>query len=171
MLEQCRVAAQERAIDVVLHHQRMEYMDIGRQYRSIYIAVPTFNLLPDDVMARYALQRIEAHLAFGGRAFVPEPVRDLGEARIHVESDGTLLRFMALDEQRDDESRIQGTWTRYERVRGEETEVVEREWVVHWFSAGGFADLAAQAGLVAREIDDPRDDLRPGGAVYLLTRS
>jgi hypothetical protein len=145
------------------------------QYRSIYIAGPTFNLLPDDLMAHGALQRIEAHLASGGRAliplFVPEPVRDLGEARVHVESDGTLLRFIALDEQRDDESRVQKTWTRYERVRGEETEVLEREWVVHWFSAGGFTDLAAQAGLVAREIGAPRDDLGPGGAVYLLTRS
>jgi SAM-dependent methyltransferase len=174
MLEQCRVAAQERAIDVVLHHQRMEHMDLGRRYRSIYIAGPTFNLLPDDLMARCALQRIEAHLASGGCAliplFVPEPVRELGEARVHIESDGTLLRFTALDEQRDDESRVQRTWTRYERVRGEETEVLEREWVVHWFSAGGFADLAAQAGLVAREIDAAPDDLRPGGAVYLLTR-
>jgi SAM-dependent methyltransferase len=175
MLEQCRVAARERAIDVVLHHQRMEHMDLGRRYRSIYIAGPTFNLLPDDVMARCALQRIEAHLAFEGCAliplFVPEPARDLGEARVRVESDGTLLRFVALDEQRDDESRVQRTWTRYERVRGEETEVLEREWVVHWFSAGGFAELAAQAGLVAREIGDQRDELRPpGGAVYLLTR-
>ncbi len=175
MLEQCRVAAQERAIEVVLHHQRMEHMDLGRQYRSIYIAGPTFNLLPDDPTARRALQRIGAHLASGGHAliplFVPEPAADLGEARVHVESDGTLLRFTALDEQRDEESRVQRTWTRYERVRGEETEVLEREWVVHWFSAGGFADLAAEAGLVARAIDDGRDDLGPGGAVYLLTRS
>jgi hypothetical protein len=52
----------------------------------------------------------------------------------------------------------------------EETEVLEREWVVHWFSSGGFVDLAARAGLVAREIDVQREDLRPGAAVHLLTR-
>ena len=142
--------------------------------RPIYIAGPSFNLLPDDHTAHRALQRIEAHLAFGGRAliplFVPEPERNLGRAREHVESDGTLLRFIALDEQLDDESRVQRTWTRYERVRGEETEVLEREWVVHWFSSGGFVDLAARAGLVAREIDVQREDLRPGAAVHLLTR-
>jgi SAM-dependent methyltransferase len=175
MLEQCRVAAQERDIAVVLHHQRMEYMDLGRQYRSIYIAGPTFNLLPDDEMARCALQRIRAHLAHAGNAliplFVPEPVRDLGEARVHVEGDGTVLRFTALAEQRDDESRTQRTWTRYERIRGDSIEVTEREWTIHWFSTGGFVDLAAHAGLVAREIDDHRDDRRPGEAVYLLTPS
>jgi SAM-dependent methyltransferase len=173
MLEQCRAAARERAIDVVLHHQRIENMDLGRQFRSIYIAGPTFNLLPDDVMARCALQRVRAHLAFGGSAliplFVPEAVRELGEVREHVERDGTVLRFTVVDEQRDDESRIQRTRLRYERVRGDAIEVVEREWVLHWFSTGGFAGLAAQAGLAAREIDDQRDDRRPGDAVYLLT--
>jgi SAM-dependent methyltransferase len=173
MLEQCRVAALERGLDVVLHHQRMEDMDLGRQYRSIYVAGPTFNLLPDDGTASRALQRIAVHLAPGGRAliplFVPAPVRDVGVAREHVHDDGTVLRFTALDEQRDEAARVQRTQTRYERIRGDATEVVEREWVLHWYAAGGFVELATEVGLDAREVGDGRDDRRPGDAVYVLT--
>jgi SAM-dependent methyltransferase len=175
MLEHCRVAARERSIAVVLHHQRMEEMDLERRYRSIYIAGPTFNLLPDDDAARRALQRIGLHLASGGSAlvplFVPEPARDLGEARVHVQSDGTVLRFTALDEQRDDEARIQRTRMRYERIQGDASEVVERELLIHWYPAGGFEALASRAGLRAREVNDGRGEGEAGEGVYRLTPS
>jgi SAM-dependent methyltransferase len=172
MLDACRRAARERGLDVVLHHQCIEDMNLGRQYRSIYFAGPTFNLLPDDATARRALQRIAAHLAPAGRAlvplFVPEPAPDLGRPRVHVEDDGTVLRFTSVDEQRDEASRTQRIGTRYERVRGDAVEAVEREWLIHWYDHGQFPDLAAEAGLSVRELEAARDDQRPGDAVFVL---
>lgn len=174
MLGQCRAAAQDRGLHVVLHHQRMEHMDLERRYRSIYIAGPSFNLLPDDDLAHGALQRIGAHLAPGGRAlvplFVPEPVGDLGDARVHTEDDGTVLRFSVLHDERDDASRTLRRRMRYERVCGDAIDVVEPEWVVHWFAPGGFAKLAAAAGLEARAIGSGREDQGPGDEVYVLRR-
>jgi SAM-dependent methyltransferase len=166
MLELCRAAAQQRGVAVLLHHAKMEEMNLERGYRSIYLAGPTFNLLPDDDTARRALQRIAAHLDEGGRAlvplFVPERPRDLGRPREHVEDDGTVLRFTALDVQHDDALRLQRTWTRYERIRGDDIETLEREWLIHWFAPGGFAQLAAEAGLHAREVDGPAYVLTAG---------
>jgi SAM-dependent methyltransferase len=175
MLEQCRRAARERGIEVVLHHQAMELMDLGREYPSIYLAGPTFNLLPDDETALRSLLRITAHLATEGRAlvplFIPRPQQDLGVARVHVEDDGTVLRFTALDEQRDEATRTTGTWTRYERTRGDATDVVEREFLLHWYAASGFEDLAAEAGLVARELDESRAERPRDSSVYVLART
>jgi hypothetical protein len=33
----------------------MQTMDLGRRYQSIYLAGPTFNLVPDDTTAESAL--------------------------------------------------------------------------------------------------------------------
>ena len=35
-------------LDVVLPHSAIESMDIGRRFRSIYLAGPTFNLMADE---------------------------------------------------------------------------------------------------------------------------
>jgi len=63
MLARCRSAADARGLRVVLHEQPMQSMQLERRFRSIYLAGPTFNLLPDDDVAQMALQRIAAHLA------------------------------------------------------------------------------------------------------------
>src|SRR5690349_19261066 len=47
MLERCRVNAAALGVEVTLYHQRMEELSLPRRYRSIYLAGPTFNLLPD----------------------------------------------------------------------------------------------------------------------------
>jgi hypothetical protein len=49
----------------------MEDLGLPRRYRTIFLAGPTFNLLPDDETASAALRRIRAHLADGGVAVVP----------------------------------------------------------------------------------------------------
>jgi hypothetical protein len=49
----------------------METMQLPRMYRSIYLAGPTFNLLPDDNHARRALERAHSHLVAGGAFLVP----------------------------------------------------------------------------------------------------
>lgn len=153
MLARCREAAAARGLDVVLHEASMEAMALGRTYRSIYLAGPTFNLLPDDDAAGRALARIAAHLDPGGVAlvplFVPTPdaVGAVGRPREHVDADGRLLRVTAVSVARDDGARTQTTLLRYELVDAERAEVLERPWLLHWFSPAGFAELVAAAGL------------------------
>lgn len=153
MLDRCRRRATEAGIDVVVHHQRMESLDLGRRrFRTIFLAGPTFNLLPDDDIAVRALGRIRAHLDEGGAAliplFIPPPVaeRELGRVREATEADGSVIRFCVTSSSRDEPARRQETMTRYERL-GANPSSLERPWIIHWHTQSGFRALAASAGL------------------------
>lgn len=164
MLAKLRRSAEQLHLDVTVHHARIEDMDLGTTYRSIFLAGPTFNLLPDDATASRALARIRAHLEPAGAAlvplFVPEPVPDrhLGRAREHVDDDGRTLKVTATATERDEAARLQITTLRYEVVDGGDHQIVERPWTLHWFTQTGFHDLAVDAGLRVEAI------LAPDGA-------
>lgn len=134
----CRQRAEQRALDVVLHHQAMETMDLGRTYRSIYLAGPTFNRLEHDVAATAALHRIRAHFTPGGPAlvplFIPErpPPDEVGRPRTHETDDGTVMRFTVLAVERDDSTCDQVSHVRHELVSESENLVEERLWRLHW---------------------------------------
>jgi trans-aconitate methyltransferase len=153
MLSKLRRTAAEAGIEVVVHHATIEQMDLGRNYRSIFLAGPTFNLIVDDATAAQALGRIRDHLDPEGAAlvplFVPAPVPDrhLGVAREHVDDRNRTLRFRAISAERDDAARLQTTVLRYEVIDGADVQVVERPWVLHWHTQDGFGELAADAGL------------------------
>lgn len=160
MLARCRAAAAERGIEVVLHEAAIEAMDLGKRYRSIYLAGPTFNLIVDDATALAALERIRAHLEPEGKAliplFVPEPLPHAGVApREHLEPDGAVLRFTTLGEHRDDVARRQDVSVRYELESGSEVSAVDRTWVLHWHTQEGFAALVDQAGLRVHAVLSP----------------
>jgi SAM-dependent methyltransferase len=160
MLERCRRAAARRGLQVVLHHQPMESMALPRRYRSIFLAGPTFNLLPDDDTASRALARIRAHLVDDGSALVPlfipvvTPAAQLGQAREARAPDDSLLRVTAVSESRDEVDRRQTTVLRYERVDRDTTATVERPWILHWHTQAGFRALAASAGLTTNAVLD-----------------
>ena len=103
--------------------------------------------------ATQALGRIRGHLDPAGAAlvplFVPAPVPDrhLGVARQHIDDRNRILRFSAISAERDDVARRQTTVLRYEVIDGDDVQVIERPWVLHWHTQSGFADLAADAGL------------------------
>lgn len=153
MLARCRARAEEAGIGVVLHESPIESMELGRTFGSIFLAGPTFNLLPDDAAAAAALARIASHLDPDGAAlvplFVPDPVEPaaLGVPREHVRSDGVLLRVSSQSSVRDEVARTQRTVLRYELVRDGSTERTDREWLLHWHTQDGFRALAAGAGL------------------------
>lgn len=167
MLRRCRAAAASRGLDVVLHEQAMQTMDLGRRYRSIYLAGPTFNLLPDDGAAALALHRIAEHLLPGGAALVPlfvpsvTPPDKLGRTRSHTADDGTVVRVTAVREERDEAARVQVTTLRYELEADGDTAVDERPWLLHWYDRPGFAGLATDAGLTVDAVLAP--DGRPAG--------
>jgi SAM-dependent methyltransferase len=159
MLERCRRAAAEQGLRVTVHEQRMEALDLPRRYRSIFLAGPTFNLLPDDDAGARALRSIRAHLAPGGAAliplFIPTPTGDIGEAREAIDADGSVMRFSIIAERRDEGARVQETLNRYERaVDGATVASEDRTWLLHWYSQVGFRALAADAGLSVAAVLD-----------------
>lgn len=158
MLAICRRRAETTGIDVTVHHQPMESLDLPRRYRSIFLAGPTFNLLPDDATALLALERIRDHLDADGSALVPlfipppTPQDELGVPRSATESDGSIITFTAVDEERDEDARTQRTATRYERVTAGQRTTVDRPWVLHWHTQDGFGRLASSAGFATMAV-------------------
>ncbi|MFB7733462.1 class I SAM-dependent methyltransferase [Streptomyces sp. NPDC056112] len=161
MLERLRRRADEQGLPVTVFHQRMEALNLPRRYRAIFLAGPTFTLLPDDATALAALRGIRAHLADDGAALVPlftpvpTPAEQIGHVRTAAAPDGAELRVSVVAEQRDDTSRTQTTLLRYERHHGSDRSVVERPWVLHWYSRDEFEELATTAGLAVTAVTDP----------------
>lgn len=180
MLDRLRGRATELGVEVVVHHQRMQDLDLGTAFRSVYLAGPTFNLLPDDDLAASALRAIHDHLVPGGSAlvplFVPEPLGAdaIGRRTEEVDEDGTVLRFELLAEDVDLEARRLTRSCRYEAVSPDGgSESIERDWVLHWFTQEGFGSLARAAGLdVAAVLDAEGQPVGPDADVFVfwLTR-
>ena len=167
MLERCRSNAAALGLDVTLHLQQMQDLSLDRRYRSIYLAGPTFNLLPDDETALRALRRIRTHLTGDGAALIPLWIpgptspTDLGVSREATAADGALLRYTPVAETYDEDSRTRTTTTRYERLTAATTERVEREWMLHWYSPERFRSMCTEAGLRVTNLDDDDDGGEP----------
>ncbi|MEV7209433.1 MULTISPECIES: class I SAM-dependent methyltransferase [unclassified Streptomyces] len=160
MLERLRRQADELDIRVTVFQQRMEALNLPRRYRTIFLAGPTFTLLPDDATALAALRGIRAHLAEDGTVLVPlftpepTPAEQIGRVRTASAPDGAELRVSVVAEQRDETARTQTTLLRYERHHGSDSTVEERPWVLHWYPLGQFEKLATSAGLAVTAITD-----------------
>ena len=170
MLARCRTAARAAGLDVVLHHQRMEALDLPGRYRTVFLAGPTFTLLPDDDSAAAALRAIRRHLTGDGVAvvplFLPRPTdhAELGRIREARADDGALLRFSVRSEERDEPGRTQRSHLRYERLAGAEHTVLDRVWTLHWHDREGFRALAAGAGLATEAVVTPSGRPAPADA-------
>lgn len=161
MLDRLRRRAAEEGLPVRVFHQRMEALDLPRRYAAVFLAGPTFNLLPDDATALAALRAIRAHLAPGGTALIPVHLpaptaeRDVGRTRTATAPDGAELRVSVVAESRDEHTRTQTTLLRYERYHPSGSSITERPWVLHWYTRDGFETLAAVAGLDLVGVTDP----------------
>ncbi|UNO39561.1 class I SAM-dependent methyltransferase [Streptomyces sp. MST-110588] len=176
MLERCRRRAEEAGVAVTVHHQRMEALDLPRRFQAVFLAGPTFNLLPDDGTAAAALRSIRRHLVDGGAALIPlhipspTPAGQVGKVRTAVADDGVELRFSLVSEERDEHLRTQSALVRYERHGDDGSTVVERPWVLHWYTRSGFEELAAAAGLVTVSVTDGNGNAVEGDAAYMVFR-
>ncbi|MFI6814572.1 methyltransferase domain-containing protein [Nonomuraea sp. NPDC050328] len=167
MLDRCRARSTSQR-EPALYHQRMESLDLPRHYWAVFLAGPTFTLLPDDATALAALRAIRAHLAPDGQALIPlfipspTPVADMGRVRTATAPDGAELRVSVVSEERDEAARTQVTVWRYERHLDGESTVEDRPWTVHWHTRAGFEALAAEAGLAVAAVESSPDgtDLR-----------
>ncbi|MFC9291001.1 class I SAM-dependent methyltransferase [Streptomyces sp. NPDC057052] len=174
MLERLRRRADEQGIRATVFHQRMEALNLPRRYRAIFLAGPTFTLLPDDATALAALRGIRAHLAEDGTALVPlftpapTPAEQIGRVRTAAAPDGAQLRVSVVAEQRDETARTQTTLLRYERHHGSDSTVEERPWITHWYTRDQFEERATTAGLTATAVTDPDGKPAPADATGLL---
>ncbi|MFE3198248.1 class I SAM-dependent methyltransferase [Embleya sp. NPDC059237] len=161
MLERLRRRADEQGIRATVFHQRMEALNLPRRYRAIFLAGPTFTLLPDDATALTALRGIRDHLTEGGTALVPlftpapTPAEQIGRVRTATAPDGAELRVSVVSEQRDETARTQTTLLRYERHHGSDSTIEDRPWIMHWYPRDRFETLAMTAGLTVIAVTDP----------------
>jgi SAM-dependent methyltransferase len=176
MLARCRRRAEQEGITVTVHHQRMEALSLPRRFPAIFLAGPTFNLLPDDGVAGAALRGVRRHLVDGGSALIPlhipslSPADQIGRVRTATGDDGAELRFSLVSEERDETTRTQTSLLRYERHGGDERTVVERPWLLHWYTRSGFTDLATAAGLTTVSVTDADGDNAADDAVHMVFR-
>lgn len=153
MLERARARAADEGLRIVTHCQRMEDLDLPRRYRAIYLAGPTFNLLEDDAAAAGALRAFVRHLEPGGEVLVPlwippaTPEQEIGQSREAITTDGATARYTVEAENYDERRRTRRTETRYELQHSDRVEEIRRDWIIHWHTPEGFAELASEAGL------------------------
>lgn len=160
MLARCRDRAQQEGLEVVVHHQRMEELELTRPFASIFLAGPTFTLLPDDDLALRALTRIGEHLTEDGTALIPlwipepAPADSFGVPREAVAADGARLTFTARSEEYDATHRTRTTHVRYERHTPEQVQSADRDWVIHWHTQDSFRELVDAAGVRVVSMTD-----------------
>lgn len=163
MIERARSRIMAEGLAVETFCQSMEDLALPRRYRAIYLAGPTFNLLPDDASASRALQSIAEALEQDGSVmiplWIPSPTaeEEFGRTRESRTDGGAVARYTVESEDFDEGNRTRTTSTRYELVSGESSEVVRREWIIHWYQPEDFARLAEAAGLDVLRLDPESD--------------
>jgi SAM-dependent methyltransferase len=177
MLDRARAAARRLGLEIVVYQGDMRDFDIGCTYRSIFLAGPSFNLVPSDADAVRALRRIRAHLDPAGRAlvplFVPPPVdpTTIGRATEAELEGGDHISCTVVAVERDEHGRTQITRLRYVRDGPRGHAETERDWLLHWFSPPRFAELASEAGLTVNRCTEwdgsPATDASTGFAAVL----
>ncbi|MGC4939403.1 class I SAM-dependent methyltransferase [Kribbella sp. DT2] len=177
MLTRCQANAAALGLQVTLHHQRMEALSLPRRYRSIYLAGPTFNLLPDDDTAQQALRSIRDHLTPDGQALIPlwipepTPPSELGVQRQAIDDEGATLTYTPLSETYDELHRTRTTTVRYERhTPAGPAESADRDWVIHWQTQSTARTLCDQTGLRVTAIEDESGHPAAPDADYFILR-
>lgn len=179
MIDRCRLLADERGLTVSVFCQPMEQLDLPRRYRSIFLAGPTINLLPDDEAIAKALMRIREHLQPGGHAlvptFVPDPLapHEIGAVKQNRKGD-TVFRVTTVSSERNEKLRTQSTVLRYEKRDPDGSVTEDKPWVLHWLDDDQFRLLAADAGLAVVATMLPDGSAAPPTAAevhWLLARA
>lgn len=163
MLDRCHARAAAEDLHIVTHCQPMQALALPRTYRAIYLAGPTFNLLPDDDTAFHALKSIAGHLQPGGQAmiplWIPNPTAEseFDRTREAAAGDAATARYTIESEDYDEVRRTRQTRTLYELRTGKHVQQVRRDWVIHWHTPAGFTELARAARLEIVHLDPIED--------------
>lgn len=163
MLDRCHARAGVDDLRIGTYCQPMQELALPRTYRAMYLAGPTFNLLPDDETAGRALKSMADHLQLGGQAMVPlwipEPTsaQEFGRTREAATGDGLTARYTVDSEDYDEAGRTRTTRTHYELRDGQQVERVQRDWVIHWHTPADFTEFARAAALEVTWMDPIED--------------
>ncbi len=165
MINRLHRRAVERGLDVTAWVATMEAMSAPRRYRTVFLAGPTFNLLPDDEAMARALVSIRDALTPDGTAivplFVPEPVTpEAVGVPTWQETPTGWIGWQVIAVNRDEKSCTQRLTLRYERGHNGDIEQLERDWIVHWVDLARFEAMALGAGLRVAKAP-PRIDHQP----------
>jgi SAM-dependent methyltransferase len=182
MLDLCRRKGEERGVAPTLHLAEMQSFQLGRRYRTIFLAGASFTLLTNDEDARAALDRIHDHLEPGGHALIPLEIEDpealrrsLGRYREITEPSGDRLRVAMVSLQVHDDGRGASHRLRYERIPPSgDPVVVERDWQRRWWTQEEFRALGDAAHFDSLAFLDPQGGLAEADAsifVALLRRA
>jgi SAM-dependent methyltransferase len=172
MLAICREKASAAGIDVVVHQQYAQELDLKRRYHTIYIPVSTFQLIADLDDAKTALKRFHEYLAPRGQLlvslFIPrQEEMDANNEwrlsrRLRRPDDGAMILVSIASRAHRDRQLIRSTF-RYE-LFDEDGLLVRTEMHGHslrWYQAEEFRTLLKEAAY--SEIAST-DDVVPGPA-------
>ncbi len=158
MINRLQRRAAKRGLDVTAWVATMESMSPPRRYRTIFLAGPTFNLLPDDEAMARALVSIREALTQDGTAivplYVPAPVATTAVGVLtRQETQTGWIGWEVRGVDRNEKSCTQTLTLRYEREHNSDVEQIERDWTLHWVDLARFEAMALEAGL--RVIEAP----------------
>jgi len=176
MLDRCRARAAARRLSVTLHRAEMQSFDLGRRYRSIFLAGASFTLLTTDADAAAALACIHAHLEPGGSALIPLEIPDpdalraaIGRFRETTTAEGQRLRVALISLDADADGRGLSRRLRYERISADgRRDALERDWRTRSWSPDRFGAMLRGAGFDRVTFVRPGGGrLAPGDAVFV----
>lgn len=169
MITRLQRRAAARHLEVTAWVATMESMNPPRMYRTIFLAGPTFNLLPTDEAMAQALVRLRAALRGDGVAivplFVPPPVAPTASSELTRQETPTgWIGWRIVGADRDEKSSTQTMTVRYEREHNGALEQIERDWTLHWVDLATFEAMALDAGM--RTVEAPtRIDHQPKNVI------
>lgn len=175
MLDLCRAKAERAGVRPILHEARMEALETGRRYRTIFAPLAVLQLLPLREQVMEALRRFREHLEPGGELivtlFVPKKEIDAdGEWRVRrtaVVDGSTVVLSEAIRSDRADQS--QTWWLRYEVVR--DVEIVRQElhtMRVRWYHRAEFELMLEATGFREHSALGDFDGAPAGGGPDLI---
>jgi len=161
MLALCREKAGELGLTPNLFEQRMETLDLPRQYRTIIVPSSSFQLLTDPAMATQAMRRFYAHLKPGGVLAMPfmilweasEPTEQVEWEQISEKiraEDGAVARRWTRGRY-DVENQLEHTEDRYEIILNGQviaSEHHQRSPAARWYTLSQAVQLYHEAGFM-----------------------
>ena len=169
MLEVCARKARQSGLDVTLHRQAMQELDLARRFRTLFIPYFTFQLLTQDEDIAAALQRFREHLEPAGQLLLPLFLPFEGDVGQDAAPDGEW--WLQRESADGDSGKIRcwemasynfGAQLKHSRLRfevaddtGDVIDSEERSLDIRWYTqeqmaarlaTAGFADVAALRG-------------------------
>ena len=158
--------AKEQNLVPTVYCQTMQTLAVENKYACCYLAGPSFCLIDDLDDAQETLRRVYTALTPGGHfllsVFKPAESDMPSKIRSTELENGDVATVQAVAEQRDVHNQLISTLLRYTQTNGDETETLDRTWVLRWYTAAQLTDMLSAAGFhILRVAGDDGDPVAP----------